>query len=235
MFIGDTHFSKHRRGMGIIPVSRWHLSIWPTGCIGRGGARPWIVGSCWTQVLAAKELYKGKEVGIFFNAIVGRPRWCEKSFKASKKCFFVVVVLLIKRVLDKSWVMHLKNSFWQIQMLSEGYSGYSGYSYVSSCIENGLLSLVRCTCVRFYRKSCGRKTLGWLVWSKHLPSAQFDKACGADHWQSYNPKAQMEETLRSFERKHGMAFQQVPENHGIVSLAKFQSLFLGGMLVVGAK
>ena len=167
MFIGDTHFSKHRRGMGIIPVSRWHLSIWPTGCIGRGGARPWIVGSCWSQVLAAKELYKGKEVGIFFNAIVGRPRWCEKSFKASKKCFFVVVVLLIKRVLDKSWVMHLKNSFWQIQMLSEGYSGYSGYSYVSSCIENGILSLVRCTCVRFTGRvaegkhsadSCGRST-----------------------------------------------------------------------------
>lgn len=38
--------------------------------------------------------------------------------------------------------MHLKNSFWQIQMLSEGYSGYSGYSYVSSCIENGTRALL---------------------------------------------------------------------------------------------
>ena len=42
----------------------------------------------------------------------------------------------------------------------------------------------------------------------------------------------MEETLRSFERKHGMAFQQVPEKHGFASLAKFQSLFLGMLAVV---
>lgn len=53
-------------------------------------------GSCWTQVLAAKELYKGKEVGIFLNAFAAGPGGVKKSFKASKKCFFVLVVVLLK-------------------------------------------------------------------------------------------------------------------------------------------
>ena len=125
--------------------------------------------------------------------------------------------------------MHLKNSFWQIQMLSEGYSGYSGYSYVSSCIENGILSLVRCTGrVRFTGRvaegkhsadSCGRSTCHQLSLIKRVLLIT-DRATTPRHrWK------------RLFEALRGnmvWPFSRFPENHGFVSLAKFQSLFFWG-------